>query len=287
MARSEPLPDDGPLARKPTAEFPVSMGEGENMARTSTVVWSVIGAVIAILGTLGMIYGPTLYREGRALVGPIVEIAQSEERLKALNEEIPSAEPAAGTVEPDRFAVFLDIRRDLLPRYLEWQSIERELERNGREDWESAKEVLAAVQGVITMQVEVLRKHQMSPAEFVRIEDLAYRDWADSVADDIENSAVAEKVREITVGDLEALAELEGRYGPSQVTRELAARLNRRLDSLDNPSPPTVEGVSEATSLLFWQHRQELMDLDLGAFSELHEFLRGKDVNINIDNDGE
>jgi len=257
------------------------------MARTSTVVWSIIGAVIAILGTLGLIYGPTLYREGKALVGPIVDIAQSEERLKALNEEIPFAEPAAGTVDPDRFAVFLDVRRDLLPRYLEWQSIERELENGGQEDWESAKEMLAAMQGVITMQVEVLRKHQMSPAEFVRIEDLAYRDWADKVTDVVEKSAVAAKVREITVADLEALAALEGRYGPSQISRELAARLDRRLDSLDNPPPPMVEGVSEATSLMFWEHRQELIDLDLAAYSELHDFLRGKDVNINIEDDQE
>lgn len=257
------------------------------MARTSTVVWSLIGAVVAILGTLGLIYGPTLYRQGKALVGPIVDIAQSEGRLKALNEEMPFEEPTDGTVDADRFAVFLDVRRDLLPRYLEWQAIERELEDGGQEDWESAMEVLSAVQGVITMQVDVLRTHRMSPAEFVWIEDLAYRDWADEVEDVIESGAVAEKLRETTVADLEALAAIEARVGPSRTGREFAALLERRLDSLDNPSPPVVEGISESNSLLFWEHRQQLMDLDLAAYSELHEILRGNDVNIKIEDQGD
>lgn len=258
------------------------------MSRTSTVVWSVIGAVIAILGTLGLIYGPPLYREGKALVGPIVDIAQSEKRLKALNEEIPFDEPADGAVDADRFAVFLDVRRDLLPRYLEWQSIERELDRGGEEDWESAKEVLSAVQGVITMQIDVLRKHQMPPAEFIWIEDLAYRDWADKVDEVVERNAVTEEVRQITTADLEALAALESRFGSSRASREFAALLDERLAALDAPAPPMVEGLPESTSRLFWEHRQELIDLDLAAYSELHEFLRGRnDVNINIENEGD
>jgi len=258
------------------------------MTRTSSVVWSLIGTVIAVLGILGLIYGPGMYRQGKALVGPIVEIAQSEERLAALNTEIPFDEPADGTVGDDRLSVFLAIRRDLLPRYLEWQAIERQLEQHNQEDWESAMEVLAAIQGVMTLQIETLRAHGMSPAEFIWIEDLAYVTWAERIEDIIEESAVTEKVRETTATDMDALAGLENRYGSSRATREFGALLERRLQSLDNPDPPSVEGVSDATSSLLWAHREELVDLDLAQYSELHDFLRGNNtVNLNIDSEDE
>jgi len=253
------------------------------MTRTSTIIWSLIGMVILVLGILGLIYGPGMYARGKAFVGPIVDIAQSEERLSTLNAEMPFDESEDGTVGEDRFSVFLDIRRDLLPRYLEWQAIERQLEEHGQEDWGSAMEVLKAIQGVMTMQIETLQTHGMSPAEFIWIEDLAYVIWAGKAEELIETSAVTEKVRETTVADMEALAGLEGRFGSSRTTKEFTALLERRLQSLDNPDPPTVEGVSYATSALFWEHREELADLDLAAYSELHGVLRGNDVNIKID----
>lgn len=258
------------------------------MTRTSTIVWSLVGGVILVLGILGAIYGPGLYRDGKAIVGPIVDIAKSEERLAALNTQMPFDENADGTVGADRFSVFLDIRRELLPRYLEWQELERKLEQHGQEDWGSAMEVLTAIQGVMTMQIETLQNHGMSPAEFVWIEDLAYVTWAENVEDAIEKSAVAETLQAVTAADREALTELEGRFGSSRTTREFAAHLDRRLQTLDNPGPPTVEGVTDATSALFWEHREELSEVDLAAYSELHGILRGRnDVNVRIDGEGE
>ncbi len=264
------------------------------MSRTSTVVWSVIGAVVAILGMLGLVYGPGLYRDGKALVGPIFDIAHSEERLAGLNTELPFEPPAAGDVDAGRFSVFLEIRRDLLPQYLEWQAIERELEQRGEEDWESsmdwdgAMEVLAAIRSIMTLQIETLQKHGMSPAEFVWIEDLVYQNWTESVEDAVEASAVTEALRESTVADLEALAALENRFGSSRASLEFSELLDQRLDSLDNPGPPAVEGLPDATSELFWEHREELADLDLASYSELHSILRGNnEVNIQIDGEGD
>jgi hypothetical protein len=257
------------------------------MTRTSTVVWSLIALVVAILAVLGAVYGPTMIREGRALVGPIVDIAQSEERLAELNTEMSFEEPSDGAVPADRLAVFIEIRRDLLPRYKEWQDIERELEKSGQEDWESAIEVLSAIQSVMGVQIETLRKHGMSPAEFVWIEDLVYRTWADEAEDAVSTSAEQDAVRETTVADLETLSELERRYGRSESMTEFAAHLGRRLSSLENPEPPVVEGVSPATSALLWAHREELRSLDLAAYSELHGILRGgNNVNIEIDGEG-
>lgn len=254
------------------------------MAKTSTVVWSLIATVIAVLGILGLVYGPGMYQQGKALVGPIVDIAQSEERLTAMNSELPFDEPSDGTIREDRFTVFLDIRRDLLPRYLEWQAIERQLEQGEPEDWETGMEVLKAIQGVMMMQIETLRNHGMSPAEFIWIEDSTYVSWAENVADVIEGSVVSEKLRETTVSDLQTLADLERRLGSSRATKAFAAVLNARLESLDNPGAPFVEGVSDANSTLFWDHREEIVELDLSRFSELHDIIRGNNsVNIQID----
>jgi len=254
------------------------------MTKTSTVVWSLIGTVIAVLGILGLIYGPGMYRQGKALVGPIVDIAQSEERLTAMNDEIGFDEPADGIISTDRFMVFLDIRRDLLPRYLEWQTIERELEQGDPEDWETGMEILKAIQSVMTMQIETLRMHGMSPAEFIWIEDSTYVGWAENVADVIEGSAVTEKLRETTISDQVVLADLEQRYGSSRTTKEFAAVLDARLESIDQPAAPVIDGVPVENSTLFWDHRDEIVELDLARFSELHDIIRGNNsVNINID----
>jgi len=256
------------------------------MAKTSTVVWSLIGTVVAVLGVLGLIYGPGMVRQGKALVGPIVDIAKSEERLRTLNDEIPFQEPADGMISGGRFAVFLDIRRDLLPRYLEWQAIERQLEAGDPEDWETGIEILTAIQRVMTMQIETLRTHGMSPAEFIWIEDSTYLGWAQRVADVIESSAITEKLRAITVSDQQTLADLERRHGSSRTTREFAAVLEARLETLDNPEPPMIEGVPDANRALFWEHRNEIVELDFARFSELHDILRGNNtVNINVDRD--
>jgi hypothetical protein len=258
------------------------------MTRTSTVVWSLIALIVAILAILGAVYGPTMIREGRALVGPIVDIAKSEERLAELNTEMPFEEPSEGAVPADRLAVFIEIRRELLPQYKQWQDIERTLERSGEENWESAKEVLAAIQSVMGVQIETLKSHGMSPAEFVWIEDLVYRTWAVEAEQAVSASAADEAVRETTEADAAILAELERRYGRSKGLTEFSAHLERRLSSFENPEPPVVAGVAAETSALLWARRDELSSLDLAAYSELHRILRGgNNVNIKIDGEGE
>ena len=258
------------------------------MSRTSNVIWGLIALVAAIIAVLGAVYGPRMVREGKALVGPIVDIAQSEERLADLNAKMPFEEPADGQVGEDRLIVFFDIRRDLLPQYKEWQDIERQLEKHGQEDWESAMEVLTAIQSVMAVQIATLEEHGMSPTEFVWIEDLAYETWLEQAKEEISTSAADELLRETTEGDKAMLDELERRHGSSRATKEFSTHLEQRLHSIDHPGPPVVDGLPEATSTLFWDHREELEDLHLAQYSELHGILRGNNnVNINIDGEGE
>lgn len=255
------------------------------MSRTSTVVWGSIGVVVAVLGILALVYGPGLYREGKALVGPIMDLTKFEDRLAALNDEFPFEPPADGVVPEDRFAAFLAIRRALAPTYREWDELERELDREDRpEDWRAAKEVLGKVQDVFRLQAETLRLHRMSPAEFNWIEDLVYHVWHDAAADAVASAGGAERLREATAADLELLGELQRRYGASEAGRRFTAHLERRLAEIEDPGPPHVDGVADATSAMFWAHRDELAELDFSG-SELHDAIRRRNVNVEIGGD--
>ncbi len=252
------------------------------MQRTSTVIWSVAGAVVAVLTVLGLIYGPGLYREGKALVGPIVELTKSDDRLAELDAEFPFTASADGTIPEDRLDVFLAVRRELLPRYLEWQQLERRLDRSGSEDWDTAKQVLGLVREVAAAQVAALRSHGMSRAEFNWIEDLVYHRWRDGVGEAVVQDDVVSELRRATTEDLEFVEGLETRSGGSSATRQIKARLEARIADLEEPELPAIDGVSPDTSRLLWRHRAELAELDLGRYSELHGMLRGRDVNIEL-----
>lgn len=251
------------------------------MARTSTVVWSVIGIVMAVLLLIAAVYGPGLYQKSQALVGPIFEISQSEERMAELNTELAFTEPADGVVGEDRFAVFVEIRRALLPVYRDWEDMARQLEQGGQEDWDTAMEALAAVRSVMTSQIGTLSEHRMSPAEFIWIEDLAYGDWAPAVDDMVEDSIETEVLRRSTEEDLALLADLEGQHGSSRASRGFGDHLRDRLEKLNTPAAPVVDGIAVATSELFWAYREELLELDLASYSEFHRVIRGAE-NIDI-----
>lgn len=244
------------------------------MARTSTVIVSLLVAVLVVLGVLGLIYGPGLYREGKALVGPIVELSQVEDQLAALDAEMPFTPPEDMVVPEDRFRVFLDIRRELLPRYTAWQELESRLETSGDEDWETAKEVLAQVREVAAAQRAALAQHRMPPAEFNWIEDRVYGDWARAIASGPERRTVTEALAAAAREDLALLGELERRRGTSSELRELRSRLEARVAAAEDPSAPTVEGVPEANAALFWAHREAIDELDLERYSDLHDLLR-------------
>ena len=256
------------------------------MSKTSNVVWSLVGLVLAIVFVLGLIYGPGLYRGGKALVEPIVNIAQAENSLAELNAELPFTPPDEVEVAADRFQVFLGVRRALLPRYQEWQDMERALKKDNQEDWNAAMEVLAAVEEVMKLQVDTLRSHGMSPAEFIWIEDLAYLTWLPYAEEAVRGGAEVEALRNAASEDLGVLEELERAHGSSAATRAFGDHLRARLDGLGADPAPVVEGVPPEAGELFWSHRDELEELDLDSYTELHSYIRGADnVEIKIDGD--
>jgi hypothetical protein len=265
------------------AVFVVIKWEGGDMSRTSTVLWSLIGVVVATLGVLGLIYGPGLYREGKAVVGPIVELTKIEDDLAHLNDEFPFSVPPDGEVGEERLSTFLGIRRELQPKYKSWDEMIHRVDESDVEDWNTAKEVLGETQDVMVTQVTVLREHRMSPAEFVWIEELVYGTWAEAVAGASETTAVADEVRRLTTDDLVALDDLERRYGRSKAIREYRSRLEARMAEVDEPIVPVVGGVSEMDAKLFWERRDEIAELNFAGYADLHEAIGGAgDVEIKI-----
>ena len=189
----------------------------------STVVRFVVGTAVLLLVGVTVIFGPRLYRSVREVVDPVVDLTRVEERLAGLNEEFPFAPDPGGAIDETRLQQFLEIRRELRPAYEAWDAAVEAAEQQG-ESWQSVTSILTLTRDVLHGQIDALTRARMSPAEFVWIEDLVYRTWAEEADDAVSTSAAIEAVRETTEADLETLAELERRYGRSKSMTEFAAQ---------------------------------------------------------------
>jgi|GEM_PF-2553573 len=256
------------------------------MARSAaSAVWTVVGVVAAILVGLAVLFGPRLYREGRQLVGPITDLARTEEALKSLDRELPFTPPADGVVSEERLRVFLDIRRELIPHYQRWEVLSRELEGRGdTQSWSAAKEVLAAVRDVLEAQVALLRGHGMSGAEFRWLERQVYDGWFEKLG----ASEADRLLRQSTEEDLLFVTELGARHGRSKALTEMEGRLQARLDDLASPS--TADATGSPNSALLEHHRVEIAELDLSRYAEMHARLRqppGEDFTVHLGDESE
>jgi hypothetical protein len=248
----------------------------------STVIWSIVGAVVAAVAIFAAVLGPRLYREGRAMVEPIMEMASSEKELAALSRNIPWEAPSDGVVGEDRFQVFLDIRRQLQAPYRAWDEVVRAVERQG-ESWEGAKDILSDTRDVMRQQIDALRQHRMSPDEFRFLELAVYDGWLDQL-DAHQVPGDTRGLREATDEDLAFVAELAGRHGRSPALTAIEQRLEDRRATLEGLQPPVVDGTPAANAALFWQHRDEIAELDLRTH-ELHTTLRQAEwqgVNVQV-----
>lgn len=256
------------------------------MARSAaSAVWTVVGVVAAILVGLAVLFGPRLYREGRQLVGPITDLARAEKEMAALDRDLPFTPPADGMVSEARLQVFFQIRRDLVPHYQRWEVLSREVEARGdSQSWSSAKEVLAAVRDVLAVQTALLRQHGMSAAEFRWLERQVYDDWFESLG----STEVDLRLRRSTEEDLRFVTELGARHGRSQALAEIERRLEARLADL--ASAPTADAGGGPNSALFGQHRDEIAELDLSAYAEMHARMRqgpGEDFKVHLGDESE
>jgi hypothetical protein len=234
--------------------------------------WTAVLIVVVIIIGLALVVGPTIYREGRAVAGPVVEMARSENALEALDAEFPFTPPSGdAAVTEARLLDFLAVRRELQPLYAAWQDTVEEVEREHGESWVGAKVVLAATRDTMTGQIAALRDVRMSPSEFLWLEEVVYRRWRNP-QDDAEDRARRQVVRELTEEDLEMVAGLERRHGSSPALRELRSRLDDRLATAADDGPAPTPGISPATQELLWRYRDEIDGLDLAGY-ELHPTL--------------
>jgi len=259
------------------------------MTRSGTTVWTILVIIGAILLMLGLIYGPDLYRKGESIVAPVMELVKSEEAIKALNAELPFAPPEDGLASEERLLAFLEIRRQLVPAYEAWLTVEKRLERSGEGDFDMAGEVLGQVTDVFDAQIDALREQGMSPVEFRWYEFEVYDGWLDKVeAAQLSGTALASagEIRELTAGDLEFLEELERRHGRSTALSAMKTHFTDRLALLDEPDAPVLDDVAPENSDLFWRHREAIAGLKLEEHQDLHGRLRegskgGLKINIH------
>jgi len=257
------------------------------MTRTGATVWTILGIIAAILTMLGLIYGPELYRKGESIVAPIIQLTKSEDAIKELNAELPFSPPEDGLAGEDRLLVFLEVRRQLIPHYEEWQAVEKQIERSGQEDFEAAGQALGKLTEVFDAQVDTLRALGMSAVEFRWYEFEVYDGWLDQVeAAELSGTALAStsEIREMTSEDLQFVDQLRSRHGSSAALTAVRQRLADRLAGVDNPAAPEFDGIALENSMLYWQHREAIAELKLNQYQSMHTRLRegSKGVNIKI-----
>jgi hypothetical protein len=242
------------------------------MSDRSSNVGKWIGvAVVVTLVALAAIVAPRLYRAGRSVVAPVVEMSRLEDRLTALDETFPPSTVSSDALEPERLEAFLDIRDELQPRYERWDEVVREVESEG-DSWTGARDVLAASRDVLRTQIEALEARSMSPTEFRALERLVYDEWLGRL-DDRSETVEGETLAEVTRSDLEFVRERSLREPPAVVLTDLEVRLESRLARIESSGPPDIEGVSPAVAALLWSHRDRIASLRL-AGNPMHSALR-------------
>jgi len=240
--------------------------------------WIVVGAIVAGILALVLAVGPGLYRHGKELVGPIMDLAASEKAFDELDAEMAWQPPADGTIDAARLERFLEVRAELLPSYRRWEELERGLTDEGDEGLETAKTVLAELREVFAVQESALRTHGMSPAEFRWLEETVYETWLEPG----EARAVAGRLEQATREDLEFLAELRRRHGETPVLAALERRLDERLEEL-GASPPAAEtGLPPETVGLLESRRDDIAALDLSRYGTVHDRFWQRDGNFNV-----
>lgn len=243
-----------------------------------TAVLIVFVAIICLLAVIG----PTIYREGRAVAGPVADMARNEKALERLDAEFPFT-PLEGEAEvtEERLLQFLAVSRELKPLYVSWQDAVDVVEREHGESWVGAKLILTATRDVMNGQMRALRDARMSPEEFLWLENLVYQ-HARSRRGGAELRTREQVIRELTEEDLEIVAGLERRYGTSPALTEFRSQLDERMAMTETADPASIPGISAATQQLLWEYRDEIDELDLAGY-ELHETLkRGGGTTITV-----
>ncbi len=255
------------------------------MASTvSKVIFTVLGLIALAFGIVALVFGPRLYRAGKTLVDPIVAIGQAEKQMTALNQDLPFAPSPENLISEDRLLVFFEIREELEPHYQKWSEAESQIDGKQNPSLQEIGGILAQTEDVLGAQVDILRHHGMSGAEFRWLETRIYSEWlAAFERQGIEDCdpAITRRLNELTEDDLDFLAELRGRHGGSAALQEVQQRLRERLAVLNAPFRPEVPGIPEETGQLLFEHQERIVALKLGQY-ELHARLR-KSGGLQVD----
>jgi hypothetical protein len=235
----------------------------------------VIVAVLAIAAVAVALLAPGFVQSSRETIRSVSGLFRADRELEGVAQELPFTPPQDDLASPEQLARFLAVRRAFQQPYEAWSEVVRRAEAAEKAGWSETREVLTATSDTMRFQIETLRAHRMSPAEFLWLEGLIYRTWLPGTRARVRDQAAADLAR----SDLEFLADVERRHGRSAALREVRGRFEERLHQADGPSAPAPEDPNHR---LFWEHRDEIEVLDLGDHP-IHARLRGGDIEIKLD----
>lgn len=240
-------------------------------------IWSILAWIVGIgivccVG-LAALVGPTVYREGRAVFEPIRNLSSIEDRLFELNTSLPFEAPSEITIDEARLQAFLSIRGALKDQYATWQAAVEEAEDHHGDSWSGAKKVITLTSEVFDAQIESFERFQMSPDEFLWLERVVYRKWlreVDRLPSGAAAATVTHRLRVATEEDLALVTSLQRLHGDSAALSDLENHFRLRQATLDQPEPSPVEGIAEAVHSLLWRHHEQIAELDLSRYSDIH-----------------
>jgi hypothetical protein len=247
--------------------------------RTSSIVVSILVVLGVSFGFLAVVVCPRLYREGEALLAPIVELAGAEEAVGELNRELGFAPPADGLVEEQRLLVYLDTWKDLQADYQKWQDLVGHMEGRRQQSWSEAKQALAATRDLHRAQLDILRSRGMSPAELIWLDDVVLAGWWQRLGrlrSGTDPDGSSGSLRRSAEEDLRFVSDLERRHGDSPALEAIRERLRTRLEALGATAMPELPDLPLANQRLFWQQHDRIAEIGDPSRYPLHALLRGK-----------
>lgn len=194
-------------------------------------------AVLALFAALAVVFGPALVREGSRAIAPIRSMSAAQADFDRWVRDHPWKEPAAPTLDEQRLAAFLALRKEV-------SRLDEELQRRPEEQFPDGRRpalkdvpgLLEGVGGLVAQRTAAFQRAAMTPGEYAYIERLLYRTWLaalnakgvdpaarDRAADEIEAAARGERDRAVAAGLRRVAAELRARppAAPEGVPEEL------------------------------------------------------------------
>jgi len=210
-----------------------------------------VAAAVSLLAAVAVVVGPTVVREGRRALAPIRKMSTAQSEFESWVRAHPWQDPGAPSLDEQRLATFLALRREVA-------RLDEEIQRRPEQQFPEGRQpsladvpgLLEGVGGIVAQRTSAFQRAGMTPGEYAYVERLVYRSWlAPLTAQGIDPAA-----RDRAAEEIEKAAQAER-------DRALAAGLRRVAAQLRARPIPAPEGVPEQIHRLLTAHAREIQPL--------------------------